>query len=83
MERGLTVVAVGLCDGLGFSFELGVEWFVVEEGPGVIELVVPGPFEIDHRLNHAVHLIISHERQYCSVYSRRVGIISGIVISAP
>ena len=57
---GFTIVAFGFCDCLGFSFELGVEWFVVEKGPGVVEFVVPGPFEVNHRLDHTVHLVVPH-----------------------
>lgn len=40
--------------GGGEIFEALGEGFVVEEGPGVVELVVPGRFEVVHRLQHAI-----------------------------
>ena len=44
-EEVPTVKALGFCNCLGLSFELFVEWFVVEKGPGVIKLVIPPSFQ--------------------------------------
>lgn len=43
-----TIDALGLCCGACLSFELFREWLIVEEGPWIVELVVPCSFEIAH-----------------------------------
>ena len=54
---------VDLC--LGFApdglFEFVCEGHVVEEGPRVIELAVPGPFQIFHRGDHVIGLFIAYK----------------------
>ena len=42
------VAAFGFCLGAGSGFEFFGEGDVVEEGPGVVEFVVPGSFEVLH-----------------------------------
>lgn len=47
---------------LGLSLELLAERLVVEEGPWIVVLVVPGSFEIAHRLEKIFEFGISYER---------------------
>lgn len=59
---GDEVVGAGsVCGGGGEIFELLGEGFVIEEGPGVVELVVPGRFEVAHRLQHPIQLFVADE----------------------
>lgn len=77
------VVAGSLGFGAGFGFEVFGEGFVVEEGPGVVEFVVPGSFEIAHGLNHAVDFFIANEGEDGGVDSRGVGVVGGVVVGSP
>lgn len=45
------------------TFEFFGEGDIVEECPGIIELVVPCSLQISHRLHHAIHLLIANQRQ--------------------
>jgi hypothetical protein len=56
--RAHTVVAFRFGGGLCLFLELVCERNVVEEGPGVVEFGVPGSFEVNHRLYHAVDLLV-------------------------
>lgn len=52
---GDEMVGAGSVGGGGSTiFEILSEGFIVEESPGVVELVVPGCFEVTHGLQHAV-----------------------------
>jgi hypothetical protein len=64
------VSALGLGGGLGLLLELGREWDVVEEGPRVVELVVPRLLEVAHGLQHAVELLVAHQGQQGGVDAR-------------
>ena len=52
-----------LCLGLGLceAFEFFSEWHIVEECPWIIELVVPGPFQILHGLYHSYRLLVTNQ----------------------
>jgi len=58
--RGMahTVVAFGFGRGLCLSLELVCEGYVIEEGPGVVKFGVPGSFKVNHRLYHAIDLLV-------------------------
>ena len=45
------VGAFGFCLRLGHSFEFFGEGFVVDEGPGVVEFVVPCSLQVLHALD--------------------------------
>ena len=77
------VVARGLGFGAGFGFEVFGEGFVVEEGPGVVEFVVPGSFEVAHGLDHAVDFFIADEGKDGGIDSRGVGVVGGVVVGSP
>ena len=64
-------------------FEYFVKGLVVEKGPGVVEFVVPRPFQIAHCLDHAIYLVISYQREEGGVYSGRFGIVGCVVVCAP
>lgn len=51
------------------SFEFLREWHVIEKGPWVIELMIPGSFQVPHRLNNSVKLLISNQRQQSCIDS--------------
>lgn len=67
------ISALGLCEFLGFSLEFLGKWDVVEEGPGVVEFVVPRALEIAHRREHILELFISYESQQGGVDSCGAG----------
>jgi hypothetical protein len=52
-----------LCAGGGarLLLELVGEGHVVDEGPGVVELVVPDALEVGHALEHSVELVVTDE----------------------
>lgn len=77
------VVAGGARFGAGFGLEFFVEGFVVEEGPGVVEFVVPGPFEVAHGCNHPVDFFVADEGEDGGVYSGRVGVVDGVIVGSP
>ena len=59
--RDDVVVALGFGDGLSAPFELVGEGDVVEEGPGVVEFVVPRCFELFHGGNEFVEFFVADE----------------------
>lgn len=69
--RNRTVSAFGLGRSLRLLLELGGERDVVKEGPGVVELVIPGPLEVVHGLHHAVQLLVAHQGQQGGIDARR------------
>lgn len=58
-----TKAHLGLGSGPRLFLEFVGEWLVVEEGPWVVELVVPRPLEIFHRLDELAKLLVANERQ--------------------
>lgn len=77
------VAALGFCLGAGAGFEFVGEGDVVEEGPGVVEFVVPGPFEVSHGLDHAVNFLVADEGEDGCIDSGGIGIVGGVVICSP
>lgn len=77
------VAALCFCFGLGAGFEFFCEGDVVEEGPGVVEFVVPGSFEVSHGSHHAFYLFVAHKREDSSVYARGIGVVGGIFVGSP
>jgi len=55
------VATLGVGFGLSLAHELFGERHVIEEGPRVVELSVPGTFKIAHRLKHTLKLLVTHE----------------------
>jgi hypothetical protein len=58
-----TIAHLGLGGGLRLLLELFGEGLVVEEGPRVIEFVVPCPLQVVHALQHGLELFVAHQRQ--------------------
>ena len=58
-----TIVAFCFCLSLCPDLELIRERNVVEEHPGIVELMVPRSLEILHCLDHPWKLIISNQRK--------------------
>ena len=77
------IVARSAGFGAGLGFEFFGEGLVVEEGPGVVEFVVPGSFEIAHGLDHAVDFFIADEGEDGGVDSRGIGVVGGVVVGSP
>lgn len=77
------VAAFCFCFGAGALFEFFGEGDVVEEGPGVIELVVPGSLKISHRLHHAIDFFIADQGKDGRVDSRGIGVIGGVIVGSP
>lgn len=71
MTVPLTIVALGLGRSLRLIHKLFAEWDFVEKRPGVIELVIPCPFEIAHGLQHTLQLFVSHQSQQSRINSSR------------
>lgn len=59
----LTIMAFGAGLRLRLLLKLLGKGDVIEERPGIIELVVPCALEIVHRLEHARQLLVAHQRQ--------------------
>lgn len=78
--RNEFVVARGVGFGAGALFEFGGEGFVVEEGPGVVEFMIPGPLEVAHRLYHAVNFGVADQGEDGCVDAGGARIIGGIVV---
>jgi hypothetical protein len=78
-------VVRAICFGLGLGelLELFGEGHVVEEGPGVVELVVPCSFEVAHRRKEVEEFLVAHEGEEGSVYARGVGVVGTVVVGAP
>lgn len=77
------VVAGGAGFGAGFGLEFFVEGFVVEEGPGIVEFVVPGSFEVAHGCHHPVDFFVADEGEDGGVYAGRVGVVDGVIVGSP
>ena len=56
------VLDLSFCVLSGLPLEFLREWDVVDEGPWVVEFVVPCPLEILHRLNELAKLLVADER---------------------
>lgn len=76
-----TVANFGLGGGTRLPLELLIEGLVVEEGPRIIELVVPCPLEIAHRHQHVIQLPVAHEGNNGGVDAVGIGVIGRIVVS--
>ena len=59
--RDCVVGALCFCGGLGLALELIREWDIVEEGPGVVELAIPGAFKVSHCGEELVELFVADE----------------------
>jgi hypothetical protein len=77
-----TVAHLSLCGGLRLLFELFAKRLVVEEGPRVVELVIPRPFQVVHALQHSLELLVAHQRQDGSIDARTVCLASRCIIVA-
>lgn len=83
MTGSFTVVTFGFGLGLSSSLEFIVERFVVEESPRIVEFTVPRPFQIFHRLYHAIHLRVPYQCQQSCIYPWCIWIVSCVVIFSP
>jgi len=72
-----------LCVRLVFRncFELFGEGLVVDKGPGVVELVVPGAFEVLHALDELFELLISYEAEEGGIYAVAEGVVGVVVVA--
>lgn len=78
LARDLLVDALCPRHRLRLALELLGKGLVVEKGPGVVELVVPRPLQVLHRLHHVVDLFVSHQRQQRGGDPGAVGGVGGI-----
>ncbi len=77
------VVAGGVGLGAGFDLEFLCKGDVVEEGPGVVEFMVPGAFEVAHGLHHAVNFFVAYEGEDGRINARGVGVVGGVIVGSP
>ena len=63
------VVALRLGDCLGPALEFFGELDIVEEGPGIVELVVPCCFQFFHRGDELVEFFVAHQGEEGGVYA--------------
>jgi uncharacterized membrane protein len=57
-----TISAFRLSLFLRAGLELLGKLFVVEKCPWIVELMIPGPLKVSHRLDDALELAVSHQR---------------------
>lgn len=82
MSLDRTIVNLRLCFSLRPPLELLRERDVVEEDPRVIELAVPGPFQVANRGDQVVKFFVSYEGNERGVGAGRVGAVGGVVAVA-
>lgn len=81
--RDELVIALRVGFGAGAALEVFGEGDVVEEGPGIVEFVVPGSLEVFHRLDHAFDFFVADEREDCGVDAGGIGVVGGVVVCSP
>lgn len=74
-----TIVNLRLRFGLRPPLELLRERDVVEEDPWVIELAVPGPFQVANCGDQVVKFFVPYEGNERGIGAGRVGAVGGIV----
>ena len=68
---------------LRLALELFTKRFVVEEGPRIVEFVVPTLLQLFYGRKQVIQLAVSYQGQNGSVDAWGVGIIGGVVICSP
>ena len=67
-------------DCLSLFFEFVGEWDIVEEGPGIVEFVVPCFFELSHGRDEFMKFLVTDEGEERRIDARRVGTVGSIVL---
>lgn len=75
------ISALGVSIGLRDLFELVGKGFVVDEGPGVIEFVIPCALQVLHGLDELVELFVADEGEEGGVYAIAVRIIRIVIVA--
>ena len=75
------VVAFRFRLSLCYELEFFGEGFVVDEGPGVVEFVVPGSFEILHRLHQVGEFFVADEGEEGGVDAVAVEVVGVVVVA--
>lgn len=65
---------------LRLLFELFGERFVIEEDIGIVELVVPGAFEVTHCAQYVVQLLVADECDKGGIGTGGIFTIGGVVV---
>jgi hypothetical protein len=69
-EHKHTITTLSLRFRLCPLLKLLIKRHIIKKRPRIIELRVPRPFQIAHRLHHAINLIIPHQTQQRGIYPR-------------
>lgn len=77
-----TIVNLRLCFSLCPPLELLRERDVIEEDPRVIELAIPGPFQVTDCRDQIIEFFVSYEGNERGVGASRVGAVGGVVAVA-
>ena len=77
------VVALRFSEGLCSTLEFLGKGDVVEEGPWIVEFVVPVFFQLRHGRQKVFEFFVADENEESGIYSRRVGIVGCILIGSP
>jgi hypothetical protein len=74
-----------ICGGfsLGECLELFRKGDVIEESPGVIELVIPSPFEVAHCEEKVLQFFVAHKGEKGRIYAWRVWTVGAVIVGAP
>jgi hypothetical protein len=64
----------------GSLLEFLCEGDIIEESPGIVELVVPGRLELAHGGEEVGEFFIADEGEERGVYAWGVGIVGGVVV---
>ena len=78
----LTVIALRLRDCRCLPLELRSKRHIVKESPRVVELGIPRPLQILHRLHHIIHLFVPHQRKKRRIRPGRIWVVGRIFVSS-
>lgn len=76
-----TVSHLCICCCARLLLEFFCKGLIIEEGPRIVELVVPRPLKVVHALKHIVELLIAYQTQDGGLDARAVRVVGCVVIA--
>jgi hypothetical protein len=76
-----TIAHLGFCSGPRLLLELFRKGLVVEEGPRVIELVIPRALQVLHALQHSLEFLVTYQREDGGIDARAIGRVGCVVVA--